>query len=159
MKVYKEEQKPNHSGYVICVKIGKGIWKSYWSAPPIYGVDKHCRYDFDLHYIRDRYPIINTKERARQFSSLYKNLWIEVTPYQLELMQHCVGIGRKKKPYRNNFFTKETDKDWNELVEKGLAVKGNRRPNGDECIYFWLSKQGVEFLLGKSVSDKVYKEL
>jgi hypothetical protein len=74
-------------------------------------------------------------------------------------MQHCVGIGRKKKPYRNYFCTQETDKNWNELVEKGLARKGTKHSNDDEFIYFWLSKQGVEFVLGKSVSDKVYYEL
>lgn len=88
-----------------------------------------------------------------------KSLLIEVTPYQLELMQHCVGIGRKRKPYRNYFFTQETDKDWNELVEKGLAQKGTNHPNNDEYIYFWLSKQGLEFILGRSVSEKFYKEL
>ncbi|OPJ63708.1 hypothetical protein [Clostridium chromiireducens] len=88
-----------------------------------------------------------------------KSLLREVTPYQLELMKHCVGIGRKRKPYRNYFFTQETDKDWNELVEKELAEKGTNNPNKDEYIYFWLSKKGLEFILGRSVSEKFYKEL
>ena len=84
----------------------------------------------------------------------------EVTSYQLELMRHCVGIrGKKKKPFRNYFFTQEIDKDWNELVEKGLAEKGTNHPNNDEYIYFWVSKKGLELILGKSVSDKFYKEL
>ncbi|MBN7575434.1 hypothetical protein C1H57_08435 [Clostridium sp. 2-1] len=88
-----------------------------------------------------------------------KNLLEYVTQYQLDIMRHCVGIGRKNKPYRNYFFTQETDKDWNELVQKGLAEKGTNHPNNDECIYFWLSKQGLELILGRSVSDKFYKEL
>lgn len=88
-----------------------------------------------------------------------KSLLSELNAYQLELMQHCVGIGRKRKPYRNYFFTQETDKDWNELVEKGLAKKGTNHPNNDKYIYFWLSKKGLELILGRSVSDKFYKEL
>lgn len=103
--------------------------------------------------------MINSKLKAETFSRLYKNLWIEITPYQLELMQHCIGIVGKKKPYRNYFFTQETDENWNELVEKGLAEKGTKHPNNDEYIYFWLSRQGVEFVLGKSVSSKIYDEL
>lgn len=157
MKLLKEKR--DGKGYIITVLVGKGIYNSWWTSPPIYGVDTNCRYDFDMEYLRDRYPVINTKKRAEQFSSLYKNIWIEITPYQLDLIQHCVGIGRKKKPYRNYFFTQETDKDWNDLVNKGLAVKGTKHPNNDEHIYFWLSKQGLEYVLGKSVSEKVYKEL
>ena len=157
MKLLKE--KGNGTNTLITVVIGKKQYKSWWTSPPIYGIDTNCRFDFDMEYLKGRYPIIRTLERAKQFSSLYKNLWIEVTNYQLELMQHCIGVGRKEKPYRNYFFTQETDRNWNELVEKGLAIKGTKKPNNDEFIYFWLSKQGVEFVLGKSVSDKVYKNL
>lgn len=157
MQLFKK--KKDNKGYVITVIVGKTGYNSYWSAPPIYGVDKHNRYDFDLEYIRNRYPIINTKERAKQFSGLYKNLWIDITDKQLELMKHSLGLTRNKKPYRNYFFTLEDDKDWNELVEKGLAIKGKDHPNDDKYIYFFVSKQGLEFVLGKSVSDKVYNEI
>jgi len=102
--------------------------------------------------------MITTEIKRKQFFALYNNLWIEITDYQKELMQHCIGLGRSKKPYRNYFFTQEDDKDWNELVEKRLAIKGTKHPNGDEFIYFWLTKQGVEFVLEKSISDKVYKD-
>lgn len=156
MKLLKEKKDAN--SYVIAVIVGTKGYNSYWSAPPVYGVDNH-HYDFEVEYIKNRYPIINTKARAKQFSSLYKNLWIEVTDKKLELMKHCIGLDYKKTPYRNYFCTQEDDKDWNELVEKGLAVKGTKHPNNDEFIYFWLSKQGVEYVLEKSVSDKVYKEL
>jgi hypothetical protein len=155
LKVVKEQK---GSGYIITVLIGNHGQNSYWTSPPMYGKDNH-HYNFEVEYLRGRYSIINTKNRAEQFSSLYKNLWVEVTPYQSRLIHHCVGIDRNKKPYRNYFFTQETDKDWNELVEKGLAIKGTKHPNNDEFIYFYLSKQGLEFVLGKSVSDKVYKEL
>lgn len=157
MKLLKE--KANGRGYVITIIIGNKGYNSLWTSPPIYGVDKYNSYNFDMEYLRDRYPIINTRKRAEQFFYLYKNLWIEVTDYQLELIEHCIGLNYKKKPYRNRFFTQADDNDWNELVDKGLGVKGTTQPNNDGCVYFWLSKQGVEYALGKSVSDKVYKEL
>lgn len=146
-------------GYTITVIIASREHESYWTSPQIYGVDKNNSYDFPLEYIRERYPIINTKERAATFSRLYKNLWIEVTEEQLSEMQHCIGVSLGKKPYRNRFFTAETDKDWNDLVEKGLAIKGEQHPNDDENIYFWLSQQGVEYVLCKSISDKFYNDL
>jgi hypothetical protein len=71
LQLFKE--KKDNKGYVITVIVGKKGYNSYWSAPPIYGVDNH-HYNFEVEYIKDRYPIINTKARAKQFSSLYKNL-------------------------------------------------------------------------------------
>ncbi|WP_242859897.1 hypothetical protein [Clostridium drakei] len=73
-------------------------------------------------------------------------------------MKHCIGLDYKKKPYRNYFCTCPGDKDWNELVDKGLAIKSKKEPNNG-CIYFWLSRQGVEYVLEKSVGEKVYNEL
>lgn len=154
LKVIKEKQ---NRGYAIAVLIGNHGESSHWTSPPI--PNDKLNYNFEKEYLIGKYPIINTKERAETFSRLYKNLWIEVTSEQRELMEHTLGMDYKTKPYRNRFFTQETDKDWNELVEKGLAKKGTKHPNNDEYVYFWLSKQGVEFVLGKSVSDKVYKEL
>lgn len=156
MKLLKEKV---DKGYIISVVVGSKVYSSWWTAPPIYGVDKNNSYHFDMEYLKNRYPIINTRKRAEQFSELYKNLWIEVSDYQMDLMKHCIGLGRSKKPYRNYFFTQEGDKDWNVLVEKGLAVKGTKHPNNDEFVYFWLSKRGVEFVLGKSIGEAVYKEL
>lgn len=157
MKLLKE--KTDGKGYVITVIVGNREYKSWWTSPPQYGTDKNNRYTFDMEYLKGRYSIINTRKRAEQFSSLYKNLWVEVTDEQMGLMQHAIGLNYKKKPYRNRFFTHENDKDWNEFVEKGLAVKGTNSPNNDGHVYFWLTKQGVEFVLEKSVSDKIYKEL
>lgn len=154
MRVLKTKKE---RGYIITVLIGAKCQNSYWTSPPIYGIDNN-HYNFKKEYLIGRYTIIDTKERAETFSRLYKNLWIEVTPYQLELMKHCIGLNYKKRPYRNYFCTSPNDKDWNELVDKGLAIKSNEKPN-NECIYFWLSRQGVEYVLGKSVSDKVYKRM
>lgn len=151
MKVRKEASK--NGGYHITVEVGGRVWNSYWSAPGE-SVD-HA----GLEYLTDRYPIITTKKRAEEFKRQYKNLWIEVSPYQLELMQHCIGLNYSKRPYRNRFFTWENDEDWSLLVNKGLANKGTEHPNNDGHVYFWLTKQGVEYVLGKSVSDNVYKEL
>ncbi|MBO0575129.1 hypothetical protein EXQ42_09635 [Clostridium botulinum] len=154
MKIIKEKK---DKGYIITVLVGTHGKNSYWTSPPIYGVDNH-HYNFEKEYLVGRYPMINTKVKAKTFSRLYRNLWIEVTPYQLHLMKHCIGLDYKKRPYRNYFCTSPDDKDWNELVGKGLAAKSNKEPNNG-CIYFWLSRQGVEYVLGKSVSDKVYEEL
>lgn len=154
MKLIKEKK---GEGYIISVLMGTNGKSSYWDAPPIYGKDNH-HYNFEKEYLISRYPMINTKEKAETFSRLYKNLWIEVSPYQTDLMKHCIGLDYKKKPYRNYFCTSPEDKDWTELVSKGLAAKSNKEPN-NSCIYFWLSRQGVEYVLGRSVSEKVYKKM
>ncbi len=153
MKVIKEQR---NRGYIITVFIGTHGQSSYWTSPPIH--DKKHHYSFDKEYLIGRYPMLNTKAKAETFSRLYKNLWIEVTSYQLDLMKHCIGLDYKKKPYRNYFYTSPDDKDWNELVNKELAIKSKEEANNG-CIYFWLSKQGVEYALEKSVGDKVYNEL
>lgn len=154
MKVMKEKKE---KGYIISVIIGTHRENSLWTAPPIYGKDNY-HYNFEKEYLIGRYPMLNTKTKAETFSRLYKNLWANVTLDQLDLMKHCIGLNYRKRPYRNYFCTSADDKDWNELVEKGLAIKGHKAPN-NECIYFWLSRRGVEYAMEKSVGDKVYNEL
>ncbi|WP_097025406.1 hypothetical protein [Clostridium peptidivorans] len=154
MKVIKEKK---DKGYIITVLIGNHGQNSYWTSPPIYGIDNH-HYNFEKQYLVGRYPMINTKEKAKTFSRLYKNLWVEVTPYQLDLMKHCIGLDYKKKPYRNRYQTQAEDEGWNDLVKKGLAkMSDNIADNG--LTWFWLTQQGVEYVLGKSVSKKVYEDL
>lgn len=155
LKVIKEQR---DRGYIITVLVGTHGENSHWTSPPIYGEDNH-HYNFEKEYLIGRYPMINTKAKAETFSRLYKNLWIEVTESQKDIMKHCIGLNYKKKPYRNYFFTNHEDTEWNELVEKGLAIKSSKEPDSHGCIYFWLNKQGVEFILDKSISDKVYNEL
>lgn len=151
MKLEVVESK--NRGHYIFVIIAKREYRSYWTSPPI-SVDH-----VDLGYLKNRYPQIKTIERMEQFKRLYKNLWIDITESQRHIMEHCIGLNYKRKPFRNYFFTNNTDKEWNVLVDKGLAIKSGKEPDSNGCIYFWLSKQGVEFILNKSISDKIYKEL
>lgn len=151
MRLEKVENR--NRGYDIYLIIGNKEYKSHWTSPPE-SVDH-----VDLEYLKNRYPAINTKYRMNFFKELYKNLWIDVTVEQVQLMRHCIGLDYKKKPYRNYFMINHENKDWNELVEKGLAIKSKDEPNSWGSVYFWLSKQGVEYILGKSISDKVYREL
>lgn len=148
-----ERYKNRNSGYDIYLIIGNKEYISHWTSPPE-SVDH-----VDLGYLKNRYPAINTKDRMEIFKELYKNLWIEITSNQRELMEHCIGVDYKNKPYRNYFFTNYADEEWNDLVNKGLAIKSKEKPNSWGSIYFWLSKQGVEYILGKSISNKVYREL
>lgn len=151
MKLLKRDGK--HDGFYITLVIGKRENVSWWSSPPN-KVDH-----VGLSYLTDRYPLITTRKRAEDFKELYANLWVDATKYQKELMEHCIGLNYKNKPYRNYFYTDCNDKDWNELVAKGLANKSKKEPDSHNCIYFWLTKQGVEFILGKLISNEVYREL
>lgn len=152
MKVIKEQK---GSGYTITVIIAKRSQSSYWTSPPIYGKDNH-HYNFEREYLVGRYPMVNTKLKAAAFSRLYKNLWIEVNEEQLRLMKHMIGLNYHKKPYRNyGFFYKEVE-ELEQLVIKGLAYV---REIKDKGVNYHLTKQGVEYVLGKSISDHVYNKL
>lgn len=82
-----------------------------------------------------------------------------VTQSQMDIMKHALGLNYKHRPYRNRFFTLDTDPEWNDLVKKGLAVKGPAQPGNENHLYFWLTKPGVEFVLGKEISDAFYNDL
>lgn len=84
---------------------------------------------------------------------------IEVSETQLSYMKHALGLDYENRPYRNRFFTDESDPNWNDLVGKGLAVKGTKHPNNDENVYFWLTKSGVEFIVGHKIRNKTYENL
>jgi hypothetical protein len=84
---------------------------------------------------------------------------LTVTEYQLSMMKHSIGLNYSRKPYRHRFYTHPNDPDWNYLVEKGLAFKGEIDPNNNDHCYFWLSKPGVELVVGKKMSDKAYEKL
>lgn len=82
---------------------------------------------------------------------------IEVTKEQLGEMSNSLGLLYEKKPYRNRFQTDENDKNWNDLVEKGLAKRGVIVTNG--LVWFWLTKEGVELTLGHKIRNKTYENL
>lgn len=151
MKLTKNKNKDN--GYDIILTIANREYSSYWSEAPK-SID-----NVDLSYLQDKYPQINTLAKMNEFKSLYKNLWINVSEEQLKIMTHCLGLNYKNKPYRNYYSTHHEDKDWNDLIKKGLAIKSRNNPNRFGCTYFWLTKQGVEYVLGKSVRKKFYDDL
>jgi hypothetical protein len=68
MELSKEKCKDN--GYIVYLKIGDKLQKSYWSAPPddINHVDKG--------YLQDRgYWSITTEKRLKEFKELWIKLW------------------------------------------------------------------------------------
>jgi hypothetical protein len=55
-----------------------------------------------------------------------------ISPYQLILMEHALGFRSKNPYYRNRFCATANspdDREWEELVEKGIAVK-KPQPDG-----------------------------
>lgn len=149
MKVWKE--KTGEKSHNIYIQVGKAVYKSFWSSPP-----KNSEH-VDLEYLKERYPIITTEKRAAEFKRLFKMLWIEVSDEQKRKMRHALGLDNSKRAYRNRYQTSKDDSDWNELLEKGLAAKGKEGEYG--LVWFWLTKDGAEFVLGKKISNKVYEEL
>ncbi len=138
-------------GRLIFCKIGKYTQQSYWTSPPKKLVAHY-------QYLMGRYDFINTKQRGQKFVELYNMMFWEITDYQKEMMRHAIGLDHSKKPYRNRYFTNELDTDWNYLVEIGAAFK-SVRVQDDGMVRFWLTKQGVEFLIGKTIQSKTYEEL
>lgn len=144
----------NSTGVTIYCQIGKCINKSYFTNPSS-NID-HA----DIMYIQGRFPIIHTEKQVTEFKNKYKMLFMEVSEEQLDEMKHTLGLNYSKKPYRNYFNTYKDDKNWNDLVNKGLAAKGKEVDYlTKDSIYFWLTKEGVEFVLGKSISNKKYEDL
>jgi hypothetical protein len=76
---------------------------------------------------------------------------VEISEVQLGRMKHCLGLDFGKKPYRNRYVTYFKDEVWEDLVEMNLAKFYDTK--------YELTKFGVEFVLGRNVSDKTYSEL
>lgn len=75
---------------------------------------------------------------------------VKVTESQLEEMQHALGLNYDKKQTRNYFYTDADDREWNDLVSKGLAMK--RRGWDDESAYFILTEEGIIVATSKEES-------
>lgn len=80
----------------------------------------------------------------------------EVSTEQLRMMKHALGLPRKKKPYRNYFYCSVTDKEWNDLVNKGFATK--RGGWSEDKAYYFLTYEAVKLVYGKPISKKYYDE-
>jgi len=152
MKLWSSKNSDDKSnGMFICCKIGRQTLRSYWTSPP-------TKLIADYQYLKGRYGFINTKQRAQRFIELYNVMFWEITDFQMKKMKHAIGLDHSNKPYRNRYFTNKNDKDWNYLVEIGAAVKG-KNVQEDGSVSFRLTKQGVEFALGKRIRSKAYEDL
>lgn len=65
-----------------------------------------------------------------------KQAEIKLSATQIQQMQHC----RKK-----GYFSTPKDKDWDELVEAGLATMG-KDPFCSSCVVYRLTDEGKMFL-------------
>lgn len=69
-----------------------------------------------------------------------------MTPYQIDLARHALGLSRSKISYRNYFVTGEYAqdyKDWMGMVEAGNA-KMNKSPLSPKDVCFWLTPEGAK---------------
>jgi hypothetical protein len=71
---------------------------------------------------------------------------IRLTDTQIEEMKHALGLNYSKTQTRNYFYTDADDREWNDLVEKGFAVK--RKGWDEESAYFRLTDEGIAYLAG-----------
>lgn len=76
---------------------------------------------------------------------------------QIDEARHALGLTYKKKPTRNYFYTNANDKNWRDLVEKGLATTSAGWNEGK--AYFRLTFEAAKMLYGKPMSLKYFKEL
>lgn len=76
----------------------------------------------------------------------------DITVKQIELMQHAIGFPKNRvtgtkhrvmHAYRNYFCDTKCN-DWEALVEKGLARRGE--PNKDGILYYSVTLEGLVFL-------------
>ncbi|GEM_PF-2554486 len=92
-----------------------------------------------------------------RYLKLWKN---QLNVEQLRLANHMTGLNRKrtKFPYRNYFYSECGVKEIEDLINKGLAVKraGGMREND---IYYFLTKECIELLLGKEITKEQFKEI
>lgn len=78
---------------------------------------------------------------------------VNMTPEQIELARHALGLpNKRRRSYRNHFVAGEGHNDyvaWCDMVEKGLArgKKGSQLTGGDPV--FWLTRLGAERVLRK----------
>ncbi|HSC06799.1 MAG TPA: hypothetical protein VLD59_08230 [Steroidobacteraceae bacterium] len=78
-----------------------------------------------------------------------------MTPKQLEIMRHTLGIGRGQPGWRNHFVTGPGSDDYDDceaLVELGLMRRRSGGPlSGGDPIYS-VTDAGQDVLVGRKVS-------
>lgn len=69
---------------------------------------------------------------------------IEISAEQRDDMEHALGLNYDKKPTRNNFYCNANNKNWNDLLNKGVAIK--RGGWDEESAYFRLTFEGAKLV-------------
>lgn len=84
---------------------------------------------------------------------------MELTEMQIRKMRHMLGLdhSKRKKPYRNYYYTHSIDEDLEPLIKKGFA-RSHEASNQRDIIYH-LTKNGVELILGHKIHQKTYDDL
>lgn len=68
----------------------------------------------------------------------------KLTTTQIEDMTHALGLSRQKKPYRN-YYNDNENKNWDDLVSKGLAKKYSVTHYAGKFMYC-VSDKGFELI-------------
>lgn len=71
---------------------------------------------------------------------------VVLTGTQIKNIRHALGLDWKNKPYRNFYCCSKTDEGWNDLVNKGFAVKRDSVMLPKEECYFFVTKEGADFI-------------
>lgn len=80
-----------------------------------------------------------------------------VTSSQFAKMRHALGMDYKSKPWRNYYYCNTNDAEWNDLVNKGFATKGEGHT--EEKAYFFVTFEGAKLVYGKRMSKKYFNGL
>ncbi|MCM3257121.1 hypothetical protein M3664_04900 [Paenibacillus lautus] len=68
----------------------------------------------------------------------------KITDSQRKQMEHALGLNKDPKQDRNYFYASSGNADWDDLVDKGYAVK---RPGwDDESAYYHVTDEGKKLL-------------
>lgn len=70
-----------------------------------------------------------------------------MTPSQLKMARHALGLDEKGVSYRNRYAVgigSPQESEWNDLCECGLAERG---PDGLTFVTFWLTAAGARNVL------------
>jgi hypothetical protein len=60
----------------------------------------------------------------------------DMTPEQKHNIEHALGLGSAKKPYRRHYCTYASDPELEAMVEAGWMVRGNKINDGRDQYYF-----------------------
>ncbi len=73
---------------------------------------------------------------------------MKLSKKQIDILKHSLGLGRKKKPYRNYFLAEEGHSDWNDLQDlvKQGAMISKTAPSWTTGTYFFVTPEGAKFL-------------